>query len=279
MKLKHLALGFLIAAATSLGACSGNGDHGWLGYAEGDYAYVSAPLAGWATDVKVQRGQWVKKGDVLFVLDDTSQVAARDQARAAIALAEGQMGQAEANRELAEKEWMRQQGLMRANATSKQAYDQAKSNYDAAVAQVAQITANQNQAHATLSNAAYQLSQRAVLSLTVGRVQDVYVRTGEYVPAMTPVVSVLPPNNVFVRFFVPEDQFAKIHLGQKVRVHCDGCASDITATVTFIASQEEYTPPVIFSNQSRQQLVFKVEARAPGGLKLNPGQPVDVYPL
>lgn len=279
MKLNHLALGFLIAAATTLGACSGSADQGWLGYAEGDYAYVSAPLAGWATDVKVQRGQWVKKGDVLFVLDDTSQLAARDQAQAAIAQAQGQLEQAQANLDLAQKQLARQQGLMATGATSKQAYDQAKSTYDAAVAQVAQITAGETQARATLSNAAYQLSQRAVLSLTTGRVQDVYFRTGEYVPAMTPVVSVLPPNNVFVRFFVPEDQFAKIHLGQKVRVHCDGCANDITATVTFIASQEEYTPPVIFSNQSRQQLVFKIEARAPGGLKLNPGQPVDVYPL
>jgi len=117
------------------------------------------------------------------------------------------------------------------------------------------------------------------VSLTEGRVQDVYFREGEYVPAMTPVVSVLPPKNVYVRFFVPEDQFARIHLGQKVKIHCDGCADNIVGTIAFIASQQEYTPPVIFSNQSRGQMVFKVEARAPGGLKLNPGQPVDVDPL
>jgi HlyD family secretion protein len=88
----------------------------------------------------------------------------------------------------------------------------------------------------------------------------------------------LPPQNVYVRFFVPENQFSKIHLGGKVKIGCDGCAETV-ATVTFIAAREEFTPPVIFSIGSREKLVFKVEARAPDGLKLNPGQPVDVRPL
>jgi HlyD family secretion protein len=96
---------------------------------------------------------------------------------------------------------------------------------------------------------------------------------------MTPVVSILPPKNIYVRFFVPETEFAHVKLGQRVSIGCDGCAAGITATVTFIAQQEEFTPPVIFSIGSREKLVFKLEARAPGGLKLNPGQPVQVRPL
>jgi HlyD family secretion protein len=275
MNLKPAAL-VLVAL---LAGCEKPHEGTWLGYAEGDQAFVGAPLAGWVTDVKVQRGAWVKKGDLLFTLDATSQTAVRDQAQAAIAQAEANREQMVANLELAKKQYERQQGLMRGAATSQQAFDQAKMAYDAAVAQVAQIDANTLQAHAVLSNAAYQLSQREVVSLTEGRVQEVYFREGEYAPAMTPVVAVLPPQNVYVRFFVPEDQFARIKLGQKVKVHCDGCADNIVATISFIASQQEFTPPVIFSNQSRKQLVFKVEARAPGGLKLNPGQPVDVDPL
>ena len=275
MKLTHLT----VALAFLLMGCSEEHHGLWLGYAEGDYAFVSAPLAGWVTDLKVERGALVKKGDLLFTLDDTAQAAARDQALAAIAQTQGALAQAEANLDLARKQLTRQEGLLRTAATSKQAYDTAKSAYDAALAQVEQIKASENEARAALSNAGYQLSQRAVVSLTNGRVQDVYFRPGEYVPAMTPVVSVLPPENVYVRFFVPEDQFSKIRLGQKVKVHCDGCDGNIVATVSFIASKQEFTPPVIFSNQSRKQLVFKVEARAPGGLKLNPGQPVDVDPL
>ena len=273
MKLSPL----LVALVFLLTGCSQK-DDAWLGYAEGEYAFIAAPTAGWVTKVYVNRGDWVKEGDPLFALDDPSQVAARDAAAAAIAQAEGQLGQARANLDLTQKQLARQQGLLRANATSKQSYDMAKSSYDTALAQVAQIEATQTQARATLANAAYQLAQRAITSRTAGRVQEIYFRQGEYAPAVTPVVSVLPPKNVFVRFFVPETQFSKIHLGQKVRIGCDGCG-DIEGTISFIASQEEFTPPVIFSIGSRDKLVFKVEARAPGGLKLNPGQPVDVHPL
>jgi HlyD family secretion protein len=275
MNLKPLGLALLLVLA----GCEKPHQGQWLGYAEGDTAFVAAPLAGWVTDVKVKRGDWVKKGDLLFVLDNTSQTASRDQALAQIAQAQSQRASAEASLDLAKRQLDRQKGLMQSVATSKQAYDQAKSAYDAAVAQVAAIDAQEAQAKATLSSAAYQLSQRQVVSLTTGRVQDVYFRQGEYAPAMTTVISVLPPDNVYVRFFVPENQFARIKLGQKVKVHCDSCGDGLVATIAFIASSQEYTPPVIFSNQSRSQLVFKVEARAEGGLKLNPGQPVDVDPL
>jgi HlyD family secretion protein len=254
-------------------------DDAWLGYAEGDNAFVAAPQAGWVAHMRVRRGDAVKIGDILFALDDTSQTAARDQAEAAISMAEGQMREAEANLALTQKELIRQSGLLRAHAGTKQNYDIAKSNYDQAVARVAQINAQEAQARATLANARYLLSERDVVSKTAGRVEDVYFRTGEYAPAMTPVVSILPPQNVYVRFFVPETEFAKIKLGQRVSIRCDGCQPGLTATIGFIAQQEEFTPPVIFSNGSREKLVFKIEARAPGGLKLNPGQPVQVRPL
>ncbi|HEX4293860.1 MAG TPA: efflux RND transporter periplasmic adaptor subunit [Rhizomicrobium sp.] len=266
---------FLVALA----GCGQNDNHAWLGYAEGDTAFVAAPQAGWVANLRVERGAEVKLGDMLFALDDIAQASARDQAQAQIAQAQGQMGQARAGLELAQKELVRQQGLLRSGATSKQALDQAKSAHDTAAALVAQIDATEQQARATLTGAAYQLSERVVVSRTSGRVQDVFFRPGEYAPAMTPVVSILPPGNVYVRFFVPETEFAHVHLGQKVSIHCDGCARDLTATVSFIAAQEEFTPPVIFSVGNREKLVFKVEARAQGGLALHPGQPVDVRPV
>ncbi|MBL6940397.1 MAG: efflux RND transporter periplasmic adaptor subunit [Alphaproteobacteria bacterium] len=262
-----------------LAACGQNEDHPWLGYAEGEDAFIAAPQAGWLAHVNVHRGDQVKTGDVLFTLDNSNQTATRDQAEAAIALAEKQRAAAEANLALAQKELVRQANLLRLNAGTKQAYDVAKANYDANVAQVGQIDAQIANARAGLSGAAYQLAQRDVTSRTTGRVEDVYFRTGEYAPAMTPVVSVLPPENVYVRFFVPETEFAHVKLGQRVSIKCDGCAHNIAATVTFIAQQEEFTPPVIFSQDNRAKLVFKIEARAPGGLRLNPGQPVEVRPL
>ncbi|MEI9885399.1 MAG: efflux RND transporter periplasmic adaptor subunit [Rhizomicrobium sp.] len=269
----------ILILCLALAGCEQKPDDSWLGYAEGENAFIAAPQAGWVARVAVRRGDAVKTGDLLFTLDDTAQAAQRDQADAAIALAGAQRNEAEANLALAEKELARQANLMAAGAGTKQAYDVAKANSDSAAAHVAQIDAQAAQARANLSNAAYQLSQRDVISRTTGRVEDVYFRTGEYAPAMTPVVSVLPPENIFVRFFVPETQFARLKPGQRVAISCDGCAAGLTATVTFIAQQQEFTPPVIFSLGSREKLVFKAEARASGGLKLNPGQPVTVRPL
>jgi len=275
MRFRATGLALLLALA----GCEKPHEGRWLGYAEGDITYVAAPAPGWVTKLNVERGSVVKNGQALFVLDDTSQAAARDQAGAQIAQAEGQITEAGANLDLARRQFERQKGLMKTAATSKQAYDQAKSAYDAAAAQLDALKANEAQARAGLANAAYLLSQRQVISRTFGRVQEIYFRPGEYAPAQTPVISILPPQNVYVRFFVPEAEFSRIKLGQRVKIHCDGCGDGLAATVSFIADTHEFTPPVIFSNQSRSQLVFKVEARAPGGLKLNPGQPVDVDPL
>ena len=183
----------VLIALLGLCGCGQNDNHAWLGYAEGDTAFVAAPQAGWVANLRVERGADVKSGDLLFSLDDTNQVSARDQAKAAIAQAQGQMGQAQASLALAQKELVRQSGLLRAGATSKQAYDQAKSAYDTAAALIAQIRASEDQARATLTGATYQLSERDIVSRTSGRVQDIFFRPGEYAPAMTPVVSILPP--------------------------------------------------------------------------------------
>ncbi len=274
MSKRDVLIGLVLAVV--LTACAKPHEGQWLGYAEGDVAYIAAPNAGWVTDLKVERGGVVKNGEALFGLDDTNQASTRDQAEAQIATTQGQIAGAEANLDLARRQLVRQKGLLATAATSRQAYDEAKSAYDAAVAQVAQLTASKTQARASLTGAAYQLSQRQVIAHTAGVVQEIYFRPGEYAPAQTPVIAILPPENVYVRFFVPEAEFAHIRMGQKVKIHCDGCPDNLTGSISFIASTQEFTPPVIFSNQSRSQLVFKVEARRPGGFKLNPGQPVDV---
>jgi HlyD family secretion protein len=101
---------------------------------------------------------------------------------------------------------------------------------------------------------------------------------GEWVPAGAPVVSVLPAANVKARFFVPETELGRVRVGQGVKLACDGCGAPIDAKVSFIATQAEFTPPVIYSKDSRAKLVFLVEARpSPAdAVKLHPGQPVDV---
>lgn len=270
---------FAIVLLLALAACGQQGKEPWLGYGEGEDAFVSAPAPGWVEKIAVTRGQEVKKGDLLFQLDDTQQRAARDQALANLNAVKAQWSQNEASLAYAQKQLSRQDRLVHANATAQDMLDLARSNRDQYTAHASQIEAQMKQAQAALNDADYQLSQRRIVSLVNGRVEDIYFRGGEYVPPSTPVVAVLPPQNVYVRFFVPESEFGDVHLGEKVAIDCDGCAKNLTAKITFIAQQEEFTPPVIFSIGNREKLVFKLEARAPGGLKLNPGQPVDVRPL
>jgi HlyD family secretion protein len=272
--MKRLALALLVLLA----GCGEKKDDAWLGYGEGDSAFISAPQPGWVTSMKVQRGQVVQRGDLLFVLDDTREQAGRDQAVAALSQAKASLAQEQANLGYARTELGRQNSLAQARAGVPTQRDLALTNFQQSGARIAQLKAQIAQMDASLANAAYGLSQRAVTAQTEGPVQDIYFREGEYVPAATPVLSLLPPNNVFVRFFVPESQLSRVHLGQSVRISCDGC-KPVDAKVTFIAAREEFTPPVIFSVENREKLVFKLEARAPGGLKINPGQPVDVRPL
>jgi HlyD family secretion protein len=261
-----------------LSACGQKDDHGWLGYAEGDNIFISAPQAGWVARMDMQRGDQIHRGEKLFTLDDTQQQAARHQAAAVLPQLTAQMAQAEANLDFTRKTYERQVGLARVNAGTPTTLDQALSSYKQAQAMLAQLQAQQAQAQAALTGAQYSLTQRDIVAYVDGAVQDIYFREGEYAPASTPVISVLPPANIYARFFVPETEFANVHLGERVQISCDGC-KPMDATISFIAQQEEFTPPVIFSVGNREKLVFKLEARAPGGLKLNPGQPVEVRPL
>ena len=133
-------------------------------------------------------------------------------------------------------------------------------------------------AKAALAQAEWKLDQKSVKAAVAGLVQDTYFVRGEWVNANQPVVSLLPPQNIKVRFFVPQRDLGALKLGQKLSLACDGCAAPVPAVVSFISPQAEYTPPVIYSQQERAKLVFLVEARpAPEDAeRLHPGQPLDV---
>jgi HlyD family secretion protein len=136
-------------------------------------------------------------------------------------------------------------------------------------------------ARAALEVADWRLSQRRVTAPAAARVADVLARPGETMAAGAPVVSLLPPGNIFVRFFVPETDLATLHRDGQVAIICDSCPPDLSGRISFIAPQAEYTPPVIYSESSRAKLVYMIEARPPRerAALLNPGQPVAVKPI
>lgn len=299
--------------ALILSACGDQPSRTVNGYVEGDYVYIAAPEAGWVTEVLVQRGTEVHVGDPLFALDAEAQVAARKQAAAAVEQAQAQLAnlqkgqrteqiaaleatlsQAKANRDLADADLKRTSDLKNRGFVSQAAYDtnlarrnanaelvkQAEANLalarkGARADEISAAQANVELAKAALERADYALSQRRVKSKVAARVEDTLRRTGEYVSAGGAVIQMLPPGNVKVRFFVPEATRAKLQVGGTVGLGCDGCAKNLSGRISFIASQAEYTPPVIYSVGSREKLVWMVEA-VPAAGAFAPGQPIDV---
>ena len=308
--------GIALAVALVLAACGKPEPASLQGYVEGEYVRVAAPFAGTLVTLDTARGRNVEAGTPLFALEAENEDAARREAkervRKAMAQVEdlrkgkrvseidtvrAQLAQAEVTAALSEKDWRRQLDLVNKGFVSQSRADEAKAtrdrDHDKVVELQSQLTTTRSGARPdeiraaeaetagareSLAQAEWKLKQKSVVSTVAGTVSDTLFVRGEWVPAGAPVVSLLPPGNVKVRFFVPEPRLGTVKVGQKVTLACDGCPAPIEASISFIASQAEYTPPVIYSKENRSKLVFLVEARpspADAG-KLHPGQPLDV---
>jgi len=251
----------------------------------------------------------------LFVLEQENEIAARDEAmrryeRAKFQLNNIKVGkrpeeieviqdmlvQAEADQEFARLFWERQKKLVTTNATSLENLDRAKSAYDRGQARVEElkdqlkvahlpsremeIKAAEKEVEATLAvvrQAQWRLDQKFIKSPVKGFVFDTLYVLGEWIQAGSPVVVILPPGNIKVRFFVPEYQLGRFKIGQSVMIKCDGQEKEIPAVLSYISPAAEYTPPVIYSREWRSKLMYMLEARPIQDFEtLHPGQPVDV---
>jgi HlyD family secretion protein len=289
----------------------------WQGYVEADYVKAAPVQQGLLTTVSVARGDQIAKSAPLFTQDDTHERAARDQAARQLSQAEQQLAnleaaskatevtQAEANLADARatlaravRDLQRDEALLRNGYATAQSVDQRRADHRSAEAKVQAMEAALAQAkapmgrereieaqraavaaaRAALEMAQWRLDQRTVAAPVGGRVADVLAQPGETMAAGAPVVSILPPENIFVRFFVPETALSSLHRGDPVAFGCDGCPPGLVGTISFISPTAEYTPPVIYSESTRAKLVFRIEARPrpDQAALLNPGQPMDV---
>lgn len=306
----------LAAAALACASCSGPERQGYQGYVEAEYARVAGAFAGTLEQLNVQRGAKVQPGDALFALESESETAARGEALQRLRSAEAQLAnlqkarrpseieavraqlaQAQAAAALSAAHLRRTEELVAKQFVSQAQLDEARAARDRDRARVDQLQAelktvrlaaredeiraaqaSVSAARAVVEQADWRLKQKTVAAPVGGLVADTLFVRGEWVPAGAPVVSILPPSNIKVRFFVPETVLGSLAEGQPVTVACDGCGAPVSARITYIAPQAEYTPPVIYSRETRSKLVFLVEARpAPeDAARLHPGQPADV---
>jgi HlyD family secretion protein len=132
-------------------------------------------------------------------------------------------------------------------------------------------------AEARVATSETRLARRQGFAPVSGTIQQIYFREGEMVQAQRPVLSIMPPGNMKIRFYVPETELPKLAIGDEVKVTCDNCAADLTARIYFIATTAEYTPPVIYSLDERNKLVYLIQARPSRPDVLRVGQPISIF--
>jgi HlyD family secretion protein len=314
---RAMQLAWLAALAWSVAGCDEAPPPAWSGYVEGEFLHVAPAVGGTIESLAVRDGDAVARGARLFTLDAVPGLAARDEARARaqsaeaeavdttkgrrpdeIAVTQAQRAQAAAQAALAREELNRTQDLFAKQFVSAQRLDDARTALAQAQQRVAELDAalavarlparlDTQRAAAAQAEAARQAlrgsewreQQATVVAPADAVVADTYFRAGEVVNAGQPVLSLLPTGRVKARFFVPEAELGTLAPGQHVSLHCDGCGAPIDASISFIGTRAEYTPPVIYSNAQRARLVFMVEARpreTADAARLKPGQPLDV---
>jgi len=305
---------FVALLAFALAGCEKPANDSWQGYIEGEYVLLASQNAGQLLKLYVHRGDKVEAEKPVFALEQESERAARTEAEQRLKAAQARLenlqasrrepeiealraevGQAKAARELSASQLAQQQKLFKGGFISQSRLDESRTAQDRDRARVAEAEAQLRNAlqplgraaeikaaegdiaaaQAALAQAAWKLEQRSVAAPVSGLVQDTYFTEGEWVPAGRPVVSLLPPGNVKARFYVQEASLSGIAIGRQIQVGCDGCPAQIPGKVSFVSSQAEYTPPVLYSKESRSKLMFLIEARLEGNA-LRPGQPVDV---
>ncbi|MGO4854702.1 HlyD family secretion protein [Phaeovulum sp. W22_SRMD_FR3] len=284
------------------------------GYVEGDYTLVAPVATGQITAVQVTRGDRVAAGQPLVQMETRDAAIALAGAQAALAQAQSQradLGEgkrpeeiavieatlASARAQLAEALRSRDRlvSLAARGAATETQRDDAITAAEVAAARVAEVEANLTvarlparpqaiaaaEANVAVADAAQQtaqwsLDQRALSAPAAGTIVDVIRRPGEIAGPSAPVLSLLADGAVKLRLYVPETAVSQIALGSVLRVRCDGCAPDLSAVVTYVSDAPEFTPPVIYSLENRQKLVYLIEAHPAAGSDLNPGQIVDV---
>jgi HlyD family secretion protein len=315
MKLISTAISILVLSLV-LSGCWNSDNKVVQGYVEGKYTYLSSPIDGKLIQLNVMRGDQVKVGDPIFILDQQPETDKLKQAQNNLAQAEQtlidlQKGQrATVMEELAAQRAQivsqlkldkitldRYENLLKKGYIDKQSVDTARTTYKTDLKRLTQADANiadaklgarENQIKAqeqavkaasdVLKQTQWALDQKTKAAPVTGQVFDTYYRLGEFVPAGQPVASILAPENVYLVFYVSETILSKVANGQTVSFTCDSCKQKYQAKIYFISSNAEYTPPVIYSKDSRDKLVYRIEAALTPDIavKLHAGQPVDV---
>ncbi|MBX3581863.1 MAG: HlyD family efflux transporter periplasmic adaptor subunit [Rhizobiaceae bacterium] len=286
-----------------------------VGYVEGDFVLLAPIEVAQVDSISVRRGDRVAAGATVAEMETDDATIAVEQADAALAQAQAQLANlqkgkrpeeiavldamvrsSEADAEEKRRTLSRITDLLKRGTATQAAFDAAQTAVEVAEAAINQAQANLavgklparpeeikaaesavKQAQTALDQARWRLSKRSLTAPSSGRVDDVIRNPGDVAGPSAPVISMLPDGAVKLSLFVPETSFSSVEVGKLLNVRCDGCPTGLQARISYVSPDPEFTPPVIYSLETRQKLVYLVEARPVGeSSPLQPGQIVDV---
>lgn len=258
-------------------ACSKK-EEGYQGYIENYLRYMASNYSGVLNKLSVYYGDPVKQGQTLFMLDQWPEIGTYKESMAKLVATETDIVKFTRQAELAKAKLERRKKLGIKKFADQEEIDDSDAQYVNLIGQLESAKANANENIAQMDSANWSYHKKTIASSVNGTVFDIYYREGEFVPAGKPVLSVLAPQDIKIIFFIPQKELGKIRMHQPVIVTCDSCDNPIKANISFISPKAEFTPPIIYSNETKTKLVFMVEALTnyETSKKLHPGQPVMV---
>ncbi len=266
----------IVTFALLTAACSREPANVMQGYGEADYIYLASQESGVLGELYVREGDTVEAGARVFTLDPERLSLNVQSANAQAAAASSAIRTAQAQATLAQANYARGLELFNRGFYPRARLDSDRAARDTANAQLAQARREAGAVSASSSLARQRVSDLGGAAPSAGTIEQIYLRPGEIVTAGQPIAALLSPENMKVRFFAPEALLARLSVGARVMVSCDGCDAPQAATISFIAQEPQFTPPVIYSLDQREKLVFLVEARLDAAGPIRPGMPVDV---
>ena len=285
------------------------------GYVEGIYIEVAPIETARIIDIPVRLGDHVERDQIIASLEKQDATIAVENAEAALSQAKSSLANleqgarpekiaslkasldaAELNRRQAQRDMERQKALLEKGSVAQSVFDTAQTAYDVAKAQVEEIRANLaytslpareneieaakaavKQAEAALKSAQWKEQQRTLRASNTGTITDIIHEAGEMAGPQVPILSLLPDNGIKLKLYIPEESLSSIKLGANLAITCDSCGDGLTASISYISDGPEFTPPVIYSLENRQKLVYLIEARATPNTALKPGQIVSAW--
>lgn len=260
-------------------ACTQKQDTYYQGYVEGRLRFITAEFSGQITQMMVRRGDTVKVGDQLFLLENQPETYQSQALTKKIAELKQLINELNARVKLTQAIYQRRTALFKMKHISEEELNNSEADYQQALLKVEQAKEQLNQTIFDFKKSQWQLNKKIIISSLAGYVFDTFYNVGEFVSSNSPVLAILPPKDIRMIFYIPVGDLSKIKLGQRVWINCDNCQQSIPATVDFISTSAEYTSPLIYSLNTPSKLVFRIEAYTFPSYQilLRPGQPIYVY--